>query len=142
MRLAEHVTKWFNKKPSGRTVAIFIDVEKAFDSVWHEGLKKLFHDAKFPIKIIRWVSSFLDNRKGAIRINNIISREFILKAGVPQGSLLAPILYIFYIKNIPTKVFDALITSFYADDCSYAASDTLHKRSKNFASDYLQHLRT
>ena len=90
LRLSEHVTKWFNKKPSGRTVAIFIDAEKAFDSVWHFGLKKLFHEANFPIKITRWLSSFLDNRKGTVKVNNIILKEFLLMAGVTQGSLLAP----------------------------------------------------
>ena len=48
LRLAEHVSVWFNKKPSGRTVAIFIDAEKAFDSVWHQGLKKMLYDTKLP----------------------------------------------------------------------------------------------
>ena len=80
----------------------------------------------------------MDNRRGTVRVNGSISREFILLAGVPQGSLLAPILYIFYIKDLPTKVFDALITSFYADNTSYADSDTLHKRSKSFVADHLQ----
>ena len=54
LRLAEHVSAWFNKKPSGRTVAIFIDAEKAFDSIYHSGLKKMLQEAKFPKSIIRW----------------------------------------------------------------------------------------
>ena len=41
-----------NKRPSGRTVAIFIDAEKAFDLCWHSGMKKMFYDAKLPINII------------------------------------------------------------------------------------------
>ena len=120
--MIEGLRGWFNKKPSGRTVAIFIDAEKAFDSVWHSGLKKMIYDAKFPIIIVTWLSSFLDQRTGSIRINQTLSKNFFLMAGVPQGSLLAPLLYIFYIRDMPTKVLQSLISSFYADDTMYAAS--------------------
>ena len=142
LRLAEHVSVWFNKKPSGRTVAIFIDAEKAFDSVWHQGLKKMLYDTKLPTIIVKWLSSFLDDRTGCIKINQIHSTKFFLRAGVPQGGLLAPLLYIFYIREMPTKILHSLISSFYADDTMYAASDTLHKRSKTFVSDQLQPILT
>ena len=69
-------------------------------------------------------------------------KEFFLQAGVPQGSLLAPLLYIFYIRNMPTKILDSLISSFYADDTSYAASDTLHKSRSTFVADDLQPILT
>ena len=82
----------------------------------------------------------MDERTGGIRVN--ISIVFILTAGVPQGSLLAPLLYIFYIRDMPTKVLNSLISSFYADDTSYAASDTLHKSSKLFAANQLQPILT
>ena len=70
------------------------------------------------------------------------SREFFLLAGVPQGSLLAPLLYIFYIRDMPTKILHSLISSFYADDTMYAASDSMHKSSKVFVADHLQPLLT
>ena len=142
LRLAEQVSTWFSKRSGGRTVALFIDAEKAFDSIWIDGLKKQLYDSKLPTKIIRWISSFLYNRQGRVRVNSCLSEKVYLLAGVPQGSIIAPLLYIFYIKDLPTKVFDALISSFYADDTSYAASDTLHKSSKTFVTDYLQPILT
>ena len=94
--------KWYNKKPSGRTVSIFIDAEKAFDTVWHNGLRKMMHEAKIPTEIIRLISSFLNNRKGCVKVNEHFSREVELTAGVPQGSLLSPIIYIYFTRNMPT----------------------------------------
>ena len=66
------------------------------------------------------------------------SEVFVLMAGVPQGSTLSPLLYIFFVKDLPTKVTDRIISSFYADDTSYAASDYLHSSSKIFVTDLLQ----
>ena len=79
-----------------------------------DGLKKMLFDAKIPVMIVRWLSSFLTNRIGKIQVNNSLSKIFSLKAGVPQGSILAPLLYIFFIRDMPTEVFDAMISSFYA----------------------------
>ena len=138
LKLAEHIHKWFNKRPTGRTVSIFIDAAKAFDSVWHDGLRKMLHDAEISQEYVRWISSFLSNRYGKIRVNDFLSKEFILAAGVPQGSIISPLLYIFFVKDLPTEVTDRMISSFYADDSSYAASDHLHRSSKIFVTDLLQ----
>ena len=51
-------------------------------------------------------------------------------------------MYMFFIKDMPTVNSNEIISSFYADDTSYAASDTLHKRSKKFVADYLQPILT
>ena len=121
---------------------MYLDAEKAFNSISHNGLKKMLLDSKIPISIVRWLSSYLDNRTGCIKINSNLSREFLLRASVPQGSLLAPLLYIFYIKDMPTKILSSLVSSFNADDTSYAASDTLHKSSKLFLANQLQRILT
>ena len=76
IRLAEYISTWMNKRPSGRTVAIFVDAEKAFDSLWHCGLKKMLLDAKIPVNIVRWLSSFLDGRIGCIKVNSTLSKVF------------------------------------------------------------------
>ena len=123
-------------------MAIFIDAEKAFDTVWLDGLRKMLHEAGIPITVVRWLSSFLQNRQGQVRVNNSLSKIFPLRAGVPQGSILAPLLYIFFIKGMPTKIREAMISSFYADDTSYAASDNQHKRKKVFVQDLLQPILT
>ena len=119
LRLSEHKMTWFNKKPTRRTVAIFIDAEKAFNTVWIQGLMKKRHDSKIPITIVRWLSSFLQNRHGCISVNCNLSRKFSLLAEVPQGNILVPLLYIFFISDMPTEAFEAMISSSYADDTSY-----------------------
>ena len=122
LRLSEQVSIWFNKRSSGRTVGLFIDAEKAFDSVFHDGLRKMLHDTNIPVKIVRWISSFLSNRFGKVRVNSCISITVHLQAGVPQGSILAPLLYIFFIRDMPTVNSQEILSSFFADDTSYAAS--------------------
>ena len=59
---------------------------------------------------------------------------------MPQGSILAPLLYIFFIRCLPTEVSNEIVTSFYADDTTYAASDTPHSRRKTFVSTHLQEI--
>ena len=76
LRLTEHIYKWFNKRPSGRTVSIFIDAEKAFDTVWHDGLRKMMFDAGLPVIIIRWLSKS--------KSMNSYQMNFYLKQGSPK----------------------------------------------------------
>ena len=140
LRLSEHISKWFGKRSGGRTVVLFIDAKKAFDSVWLDGLRKQLYDAKLPIEIVRWLSSFLHNRCGRVRVNSCISEIVALLAGEPQGSILAPLLYIFFIKDMPTENSQELISSFYADDTSYAASEDNRKNRKVFPADHLQRI--
>ena len=122
-----------NINPKGRTVSIFINTEKEFDTVWHDGLRKMLHDANIPIIILRIISNFLDNRHGSVKINESISTKVPLTAGVPQGSILSPLLYIFFIRQLPTKTSNEIMSSFYADDICYFASDNPHKSRKSFA---------
>ena len=91
-------------------------------------------------KIIRWLSNFLSNRKGCVKVNENVSRIVPLLAGVPQGSILAPLLYIFYIRGMPTNISEEIISSFYADDTSYGASDNPHGSRKVFAATHLQQI--
>ena len=102
LRLSEHVSKWFSKRSGARTVGLFIDAEKAFDSIWLDGLRKQLYDAKIHVQIVRWLSSFLHNRHGHVKVNLSVSEMVPLMAGVPQGSILAPLLYIFYVKDMPS----------------------------------------
>ena len=78
--------------------AVFIDVKKAFNSVWHSGLKHKLNDIKIlPPKIIRLMSSFITERTISIRVNDEISDEVKLNARTPQGSVLSPLLFLIYV---------------------------------------------
>jgi hypothetical protein len=77
------------------TAAVFLDIEKAFDTPWHPGLRYKLSKLEFSAGIIKLISSFLSNRKFRVSVEGEMStstpRE--IQAGVPQGSVLSPTLY-------------------------------------------------
>ena len=80
--------------------AVFIDIEKAFDKVWHKGLLYELENLKIPSYLGKWLQSYLTGRYFKIRINNIFSSSKLIEAGVPQGSVLGPTLFNYYFNKI------------------------------------------
>lgn len=83
------------------TVACCLDVEKAFDSVWVEGLLFKLIEIGFPIEIFKILLSFLSDRSLYIMIQNIKSEVININRGVPQGSVLGPRLYNIFMYDFP-----------------------------------------
>ena len=94
MALSENIHKaWKGKKIFS---AIFLDVAGAFNNVHH---RRLIHNLKarrLPPEIIKWVQSFLQGRSTRLHFNGSTSQSIPTPAGVPQGSPLSPILYMYY----------------------------------------------
>jgi hypothetical protein len=91
MRLTDHVTPNFNNNMS--TGAIFLDIEKAFDTTWHPGVLYKLSKLEFSIDLIQLISSFLSQRKFIVLVEGEMSSPREMQAGVPQGSILSPTLY-------------------------------------------------
>ena len=106
--------KALNDKKDVRIV--FCDQSKAFDRVWHEGLLFKLKCIGISGKLLEWFSDYLKNRKQKVVINGIISDILFILAGVPQGSVLGPLLFLIYINDI-TDGINAGIKLF-ADDTS------------------------
>jgi hypothetical protein len=95
-----------------------LDVAKAFDTVWHDGL--LFKlKTLFPAPYYLILKSYLDNRTFKVRHNLEHSKQFPIAAGVLQGSDIAPFLYTIYTSDLPTS--ENTILGTYADDTAILA---------------------
>ncbi|KAJ3631930.1 hypothetical protein MTP99_013030 [Tenebrio molitor] len=109
------------------TVGVFLDIERAFDKVWHDGLVQKLLNLRLNLKFIKLISSFLTNRSCRIKVNRTLSNTVHLKAGVPQGSVLSPLLYIVYCRDFPISDIQRTKTRMFADDtaiwCSQRSSE-------------------
>jgi hypothetical protein len=117
MRLADHVTLYFNCNIS--TAAVFLDIEKAFDTTWQPGLLYKLSKLQFSISLIKLIASFLSQRKFRVSVEGEMSKPRYMQAGVPQGSVLSPTLYTLYINDTPQT--PGVNLALFADDtCLYA----------------------
>ena len=128
-------------KKHKKAVGVFLDVEKAFDAVWLEGLKYKLGRPEIGIstKMIRLLSSFLTNRHLRVHQNSAISNKIELKAGTPQGSALSPLLFIFYVNDTPKPPPGVLISKF-ADDMAAWAIQKQEKRAEKLIQKHLDSL--
>lgn len=95
---------------------IFCDISKAFDRVWHKGLIVKLKASGITGTLLDWCESYLSNRRQRVILPGTHSSWNILKAGVPQGSILGPLLFLIYINDIVTDIGSQI--RLFADDTS------------------------
>ena len=107
----DRIARAYNR--SGATQAVALDISKAFDRVWHAGLLHKRKSYGISGQIFGLISSFLSNRRLRVVLDGKSSQEYPVNAGVPQGSILGPTLFLLYINDLDDVTCNTAIS---ADD--------------------------
>ena len=97
------------------SLAIFLDLTKAFDCVDFDILLETLEGYGIKSTVLEWIRSYLTNRRCKILANGILSDSFDVTCGVPQGSVLGPLLFLIYVNELSADIPFAYIINF-ADD--------------------------
>ncbi|GFV19825.1 RNA-directed DNA polymerase from mobile element jockey [Trichonephila clavipes] len=120
------------------TVGVFLDVKRAFDKMWHDGLTYKLIKLKFPGYLIKIVHNYLHNRTFRVRVNNTFSTNGLIQSGTPQGSSLSPSLYNIYTHDFPEH--PTVSTCLFADDSAMLTQGTKLKYTLKNMQNFLDKL--
>ena len=122
--LLEATDSWAYNIDNGKiNGVIFLDLKKAFDTVDHQILLSKLNYYGIHGKSFKWFQSYLENRTQKCSVNGSLSNSYTLKCGVPQGTILGPLLFLLYINDLPNCLSNK--PRMYADDThlTYAGSN-------------------
>ncbi|CAH1967871.1 unnamed protein product [Acanthoscelides obtectus] len=120
--LLAYVTQLWSKliQSYGEAHVVALDITKAFDQLWHAALLSKLSSYGLPEKLCRWVADFISGREISVVIDGFSSSSHNVNAGVPQGSVLAPTLFLLHINDLLSCTINPI--HIFADD------STLEKR--------------
>jgi hypothetical protein len=114
-QLIEVLDNWTRALDDGKCVdVIYLDFQKAFDTVPHIRLMNKLEAYGIDGKVRQWIGSFLSNRRQRVCVNGIYSEWAAVTSGIPQGSVLGPVLFVVFINDMPEVV--SSICKLFADD--------------------------
>ena len=113
---------WHSAIDKGELIhAAFLDVAKAFDRVDHRILLAKLHSVGFAEKPLAWFTSYLSDRTIITAVDHVDSPEQSITSGVPQGSVLGPLLFVIYMAELPSSVKSSSCALFADDTLAYSS---------------------
>ena len=116
LSITHDIFKGFDSTPLLDTRGIFLDISKAFDRVWHEGLVFKLKSYGISGSLLLLLQSFLSERFQRVALDGQSSEWTGISAGVPQGSILGPFFFLIYINDLPDEIISKI--KIFADDSS------------------------
>lgn len=112
--ISDHIRKSFERKQL--TILLLLDFSKAFDTIQHSKLlEKLVHEFNFSSSAVSFIQDYLTDRMQCVTINDHTSQPIAVRQGIPQGSVLGPIIFSLYINNLPSSL-KYMLHHMFADD--------------------------
>lgn len=116
-----------NRNKGCTSIAVFIDIAKAFNCINHVLLLNKLNALGFPNSLVKLIDSYLLDRKQVVKLNGIMSDEGFITDGVPQGSNLGPTLFLIYINDLMNIKIRGFLNLFADDSCISVSNKGLSK---------------
>ena len=136
--IAQEIEDGFQEKKS--TTVVWVDLEKAFDKVWKEGLILKLQNTHVSHRMLNWITEYLTNRKALVKMQGIRSNTATIHNGVPQGGVLSPTLFLIFINDLLQIIPRKVKGSMYADDLALLSTEEYTGTSKFRLQDALTNL--
>ena len=120
-RITQQIFDAFEQKRPHRAVLVLLDFARAYDRVWRAALYCKMARLGVPGCVTRWIKALLSDRRARVRWGAAQSDSRVFKEGLPQGSVLAPLLWLIYVNDIDEGMQEGVSRSLFADDVALLA---------------------
>ena len=136
VKLSTNIKQQFARRKG--VLATFFDIRKAYDRVWHERLLYKIKSIGLSGYFYSYIKNFLCDRKLMVKVKNSYSSKLQTNMGIPQGSIISPILFNILISDLPTKVSNKFSIVQYADDIALWINVNMNKKTSLFEIKFIQ----